>query len=343
MASHKVGTGAVPAKIPCGQGTQIEPPNARQGQRCSRECKTRLQIGMKRLSSWKIIASLVICCAMYAWQLVPASAQAVALLGKSGAGFGSALPRGSCRGSSASSPVKQALRLVCQRNYETGNNPSMRKAIVIGFVGGFVKSDDVRHPEVNFAALLRDRDPSVVHAEVFSNHDGRKARQRVLQLLDTDGDGTLTSTEKEQASIIIYGHSWGASQTVTLARELGKLGIPVLLTIQLDSVRKPGQDDSTISENVENAINFYQPRGLIHGRSVIRAADPTRTSILGNVRMTYARGQINCDNYPWLPRVFNRPHHEIENDPHIWDQVVSLIDSELTSTSSVARADSTKQ
>jgi len=219
----------------------------------------------------------------------------------------------------------------------------MRKAIVIGFVGGFVKSDDVRHPEVTFAALLRDMDPAIVHAEVFSNHDGRKARQRVLQLLDTYGDGTLTSTEKEQASIIIYGHSWGASQTVTLARELGKLGIPVLLTIQLDSVRKPGQDDSTISENVENAINFYQPRGLIHGRSVIRAADPTRTSILGNVRMTYSRGQINCDNYPWLPRVFNRPHHEIENDPHIWDQVVSLIDSELTSTSSVARADSTKQ
>ena len=258
-------------------------PIIRQRQRCSRESKTRLRIGMKRLSSWRIIVCFVFCGAMYAWQPFPANAQTAALSGKSGVGSGSASPGSSCKESWASLPLKQALRLVCQRNYETGNNPSMRKAIVIGFVGGFVKSNDVRHPEVTFAALLRDMDPAVVHAEVFSNHDGRKARQRVLQLLDTDGDGTLTNTEKEQASIIIYGHSWGASQTVTLARELGKLGIPVLLTIQLDSVRKPGQDDSTIPDNVENAINFYQPRGLIHGRSVIRAADPTRTNILGNV------------------------------------------------------------
>jgi pimeloyl-ACP methyl ester carboxylesterase len=298
---------------------------------------------MKHLGSWKIIACFVTYGAMYAWQLVPANAQAAAFL-ESGVVVSSSASLGSpCTGDWASLPVKQALRLVCQRNYGGGHTASMRKAIVIGFVGGFVKSNDVRHPEVHFAALLRDRDPAVAQAEVFSNHDGKKARARVLQLLDTDGDGTLSSAEKEQANIVIYGHSWGGSQTVTLARELGKLGVPVLLTIQLDSVRKPGQDDSTIPDNVENAVNFYQPRGLIHGRSVIRAADPTRTNILGNVRMAYARGQINCDNYPWLPRVFNRPHHQIENDPRVWDQVVSLIDSELTRAPSIAGASSTPQ
>lgn len=280
---------------------------------------------------------------MYTWQLVTAHAQGAAISEENVVHSSDTSRTGTCRDNRMLLPIKQALRLVCQRNYETKNNESMRKAIVIGFVGGFVKSSDVRHPEVNFAALLRDRDPSVVHAEVFSNHDGKKARRRVLQLLDTDGDGALTNNEKEQATIIIYGHSWGASQTVTLARELGKVGIPVLLTIQLDSVRKPGQDDSTIPDNVENAINFYQPRGLIHGRSVIRAADPTRTNVLGNIRLTYARGQINCDNYPWLPRTFDRPHHEIENDPRVWEQVVSLIDSKLTSTFSVARASSTPQ
>jgi hypothetical protein len=303
-----------------------------------RKNKLRLRIGMKHLGARTIIAWFVICGVMYVRQLVPANAQVVERAAENSRDSSSAPSGNSYRENETPLPVKEALRLVCQRNYETENNGSMRKAIVIGFVGGFVKSNDARHPEVNFAALLRDRDPSVVHAEVFSNHDGKKARRRVLQLLDTDGDGTLTSTERAQATIIIYGHSWSASQTVTLARELGKFGIPVLLTIQLDSVRKPGQDDSTIPDNVENAVNFYQPRGLIHGRSVIRAADPTRTNVLGNIRMTYARGQINCDNYPWLPRVFNRPHHEIENDPRVWDQVVSLIDSELTSTSSIAGA-----
>jgi len=56
---------------------------------------------------------------------------------------------------------------------------ALSNVIVIGFVGGFVRHDDVRHPEVGFAGLLRERYPSVVHAEVFSNHDGKNA-PRVL-------------------------------------------------------------------------------------------------------------------------------------------------------------------
>lgn len=219
-------------------------------------------------------------------------------------------------------------------------DPTIRNAIIIGFVGGFVKHDDLKHPEVQFAAYLRDRYPSGVHAEVFSNHEGQKALREVLRILDTDGDGVLTATEKEQANIIIYGHSWGASQTVTLAQELGRRGIAVLLTIQVDIIGKPGQDGSTIPPNVANAVNFYQPRGLLHGRAEIRATDPARTNIIGNFRMTYKDRQINCDNYPWLARTFNKPHHEIENDPRVWDQAVSLIDSELSSTTSTAQASS---
>lgn len=226
-------------------------------------------------------------------------------------------------------PIKKALSLACLRNANRNNAPA-RNAIIVGFVGGLVKSTDMKHPEVIFAELLRDSRSSVVHAEVFANHDGKGAHRRVLQLLDTNEDGELTTSEKEQASIIIYGHSWGASQAVTLARELGREGVPVLLTIQVDSVRKPGQDDSIIPSNVKNAVNFYQTGGIIHGRSVIRAADPERTNILGNFRMTYAPQQIDCSNYPWLARVFNRPHHEIENDPRIWDQIASLVASELS-------------
>jgi hypothetical protein len=104
----------------------------------------------------------------------------------------------------------------------------------------------------------------------------------------------------------------------------------VLLTIQLDSIAKPGQRDSTIPPNVATAVNFYQPGGILHGRSQILAADPTRTEIIGNFEMTYRNHPINCDNYPWIARTFNKPHHEIENDPRIWDQLASLIDSELS-------------
>jgi len=49
-----------------------------------------------------------------------------------------------------------------------------------------------------------------------------------------------------------------------MARLLEKDGIPVLLTVQVDSVSK-GQDDKLISANVAQAINFYQIDGLLHG------------------------------------------------------------------------------
>jgi hypothetical protein len=243
-----------------------------------------------------------------------------------------------CEETALVSPLKDALRQVCLRKRTAIADSAIRKAIIIGFVGGFVKHDDPGHPEVQFAAYLRDRYPTGIHAEVFANHDGQKALRQVLRILDTDGDGDLTTTEKEQANIIIYGHSWGASQTVTLARELGRRGIPVLLTIQVDIIAKLGQKASIIPPNVASAVNFYQPRGLLHGRSEILAADPTRTKILGNFRMTYEGHPINCDNYPWFARVFNKPHHEIENDPRVWDQAASLIDSELSNPRSTTQA-----
>src|SRR6266852_2107938 len=88
--------------------------------------------------------------------------------------------------------------------------------VVIGFVGGFVRHDDRVHSEVQFAEHLRKDFPSGVTVEMFENHRGKEAHQRVLELLDTDGDGELSRAEKESARIIIYGHSWGASETVNL-------------------------------------------------------------------------------------------------------------------------------
>lgn len=261
--------------------------------------------------------------------------QSNALTEKAAIHFRTTQPR-VCDESVPGGNVKAALGLVCLRERLGTRSIMLRNTIVIGFVGGFVRRDDLNHPEVQFAAYLRESYPSIVHAEVFSNHDGKRAFRRVLQLLDSDGDGELNASEKGSASIIIYGHSWGASQAVTLARDLGRLGIPVSLTIQVDSVHKPGHEDTVIPSNVRNAVSFYQTRGLIHGGSLLRAADPGHTNIIGNFRMTYQDRRIDCDNYPWLARHLNRPHHEIENDPRVWEQIATLIDAELMKTASVA-------
>ena len=243
-----------------------------------------------------------------------------------------------CGESMPAASVKAALRRVCLREHGWSGSITARNAIIIGFVGGFVRRDDTNHPEVHFAEYLRETYPSVVHAEVFANHDGKQALRRVLQLLDTNGDGVLAPIEKEQASIIIYGHSWGASQAITLARDLGGLDIPVLLTIQVDSVHKPGHEDAVIPPNVRSAVNFYQTKGVIHGRPYVRASDPQRTTIFGNVQMTYGDRRINCDNYPWVARHLNKPHHEIENDPMVWEQIASMIDSELSKSTAAVEA-----
>jgi hypothetical protein len=208
---------------------------------------------------------------------------------------------------------------------------SPRPAAVIGFLGGFVKPGDRVHSTVQLAEHLRNSFPADVYVRVFENHHGDQAYQELLRHLDVDSDGTLSPEEKRRARIIIYGHSWGASETVALARKLKKAGIPVLLTIQVDSVSKNGQNDALIPANVVQAVNFYQPHGLIHGRPQIRAEDPEHTQIVGNFRFDYSENPISCSGYPWFNHLFMRPHTEIECDPKVWEQVEALIESRLSS------------
>jgi hypothetical protein len=211
--------------------------------------------------------------------------------------------------------------------------PKASSVIVIGFVGGFVKHDNPVHSEVQLAARLRQDYPSGVQVEVFENHRREKAHEQILRFLDLDKDGTLSSEEKQQARIIIYGHSWGASETVVLARELEKDGIPVLLTIQVDSISKSNQNDMMIPANVSQAANFYQPNGLLRGRPEIRPTNAARTQIIGNFRFDYKVLPVTCPLYPWFDRLFMKSHVEIECDPRVWNQVESLIRAKLPSPS----------
>src|SRR5258706_11809182 len=199
--------------------------------------------------------------------------------------------------------------------------------IVVGFVGGFVRHDNPAHREVQLATHLRNDYSSGVDIRIFENHLGRQAYREILRLLDSDHNGMLSAQEKLNARIVLYGHSWGASEAVSIAQTLEKDGVPVLLTIQVDSVSKPGKQARFIPANVAQAINFYQLNGLLHGRRQILAADPLRTEILGNFEFDYRTKPVNCDGYPWFAQIFMKPHIEIEFDPIVWQQLESLIRS----------------
>src|SRR5260370_42027921 len=98
-----------------------------------------------------------------------------------------------------------------------------------------------------------------------------------------------------------------------------------MLTVQVDIVAKPFHNDRVIPSNVLQAANFYQTRGLIHGRSKIIAADPSHTTILGNFRWDYKNEPTECREFPWHARFFTKAHIEIECDPRVWSQVEMLL------------------
>ena len=217
----------------------------------------------------------------------------------------------------------------------SSTNSASPPTIVIGFVGGYVSHNNLSHMEAHLAAQIRSEYPTGVYAAAFENHRRKQAQAAILRLLDTNHDGKLSNREKEDARIILYGHSWGASEAVTLARKLQKENIPVLLTIQVDSIEKHRENDVVIPANVEEAVNFYQPHGWLHGETHIRAADPERTKILGNFRFDYSERPVRCyAAYPWWDRHLATSHTEIECDPAVWDRVEALIASELPPTAS---------
>ena len=197
--------------------------------------------------------------------------------------------------------------------------------IVIGFLGGHIHAGNFLHREARLSRDLDRRYPNAVRAKTFANCDEAAALHFLLSLLDTDHDGRLSDHEKDAARIVLFGHSWGASEAVNLAQELDRRGIPVLLTIQVDSVRKHGEHDGSIPANVREAINFYQTEGMLHGRSTIHAVDPKRTTILGSYESTYKTTAVSCAGFPWFARAFMKPHIEIENDVAVWDQIDALI------------------
>jgi len=211
------------------------------------------------------------------------------------------------------------------------NGCEMPPVIVIGFVGGFIRHDNLAHSEVQLAARLRQAYPSGMDVETFESYHKGNARNWVLSLLDTNHDGTLTAGEKQNARIIIYGHSWGGSEAIDLARELEKDGVPVLLTVQVDTISFR-HNDRFIPANVTRAANFYQPNGLLRGQSDIRAADAGRTTIIGNFRSDYTASPYSCEKYPWYDRVFVKTHTQIECDAGVWKHAEALIRAELPPT-----------
>src|SRR6516162_3325221 len=84
-------------------------------------------------------------------------------------------------------------------NAERSTASASSPVIILGFLGGHVRHDNMLHTEVQLAARLRAEFPASAHAEVFENRREGEAYTQVRRLLDADRDGELSETEKRGA------------------------------------------------------------------------------------------------------------------------------------------------
>lgn len=199
--------------------------------------------------------------------------------------------------------------------------------LVLGFMGGRDSWDDPRPAVRRLALRLREMGLPGVHVETVENRKRALAVRLVERAFDRDRDGRLDDAERRSARVVVYGHSFGGAAVVKFARELGARGVPILMTVQIDSV---GRDDRRIPPNVARAANLFQRNGLvIRGEPRIDAEDPERTEIVGNFEYDYRRREIDVSRVPWHKKIFRVAHSKMEHDPEVWRRVEELVLSAL--------------
>jgi hypothetical protein len=200
--------------------------------------------------------------------------------------------------------------------------------LIIGFHGGRDRWDDQRVGVGRMALRLKLLQTSRLYVQTFENRKRELALRFVREALDRDHDGVLSGDEAASARIVLYGESFGGAAVIKFARQLRQFHVPVLLTVQIDSV---GLGDEVVPDNVRCAANLYQRNGrFVRGPENIRAADPSRTHILGNWRFDYRNSAIDISDLPWYKTILRKDHSCMDRDPLVWQRVEELIISAIT-------------
>ena len=195
--------------------------------------------------------------------------------------------------------------------------------LVVGFMGGRESWDNQRRGVRKLALKLRSMNLPGVHIETIENKNRGLAMQLIRNAFDHDSDGSLDERERARARIILYGQSFGGAAVVKLARHLKRVGVPVLLTVQVDSI---GRGDKVIPSNVALAANLFQRDGLIiKGEREIRPEHLKNTTIIGNFKFDYSRKKIDLSEVSWLKRLFQAAHTKMDHDPEVWAVVENCI------------------
>jgi hypothetical protein len=181
------------------------------------------------------------------------------------------------------------------------------RIIYLGFVGALEPAHNKRSGVVQIATLLQGDEFADVCAKSYSPYVWGEGLEWLLSHFPAH-DGELSAAELLRApKAVLVGHSMGGWAMMSVARKLSSRGIPVELTIQIDSV---GVTDTTVPQNVKCAAIF-------HARDVLtpittkrlRVEDSSRTKLLPDVTVSGAG------------------HESITRDPRIRALVMQTIES----------------
>ena len=195
--------------------------------------------------------------------------------------------------------------------------------LIVGFMGGRESWNNKKRGVRKLALKLRAMNLPGVHVETVENKKRHLAMELIRKAFDRNRDGQLDVRERASTRVVIYGQSFGGAAVVKLARQLKKIEVPVLLTVQVDSI---GRDDKVIPSNVVRAANLFQRDGLIiKGERKIRPEDPSKTTIIGNFKFSYSGKKIDLSGVSWLKRLFQAAHTKMDHDPEVWALVEKII------------------
>jgi len=209
------------------------------------------------------------------------------------------------------------------RNFTTPTPLERNHILILGFMGGREPWNNADRSVRKLALRLRSMNEPGVWVETVENKKRSLAIELIVKAFDANQDGKLNERERDTIRLILYGQSFGGAAVVKLARQLKQMEVPVLLTVQVDSI---GRGDRMIPSNVDRAANLFQRNGwFIRGEPQIRADDPAKTTIVSNLEFDYADKRIDISGVPFMKKAFRVAHTRMEYDPEVWARVEELI------------------
>lgn len=165
-----------------------------------------------------------------------------------------------------------------------------------GWIGIFSTGIDDLGEKVNAAG---------VKGQVFQEDQWRQLAQTIIEKY---------KNAKDPEPLVLVGHSYGADDTVLIARELDEANVPIDLIVSIDPTNPPA-----VPKNVRHIVNLYKP-GFLDTLPVLRgvalAAEPEFKGKLENVNIVSQRPDLLEDG---------TNHFNIEKKDKIHQETINRI------------------